>query len=294
MQISKKHLTIIGILFYLAGMVSCASLNVFMVEAINDYNLPIMEVMFFRQLFIFLFLLPIMVKNRFNFFEKTALKENFKRNLMLSFSTSLLYIGMSRIPLNEATSITFLTPILAVFLAVKLLGEKAPRTINYAFVIAIIGVLIVKKPSFSENDAMLGYGALLLYTCIRSYVVIIDKRLTTTFTPMTMMFYSCIILGLFAGCFFPLFIAVPLSALKYIAISGFLFFVEYYCIFRALKLCNAVILQPLDFSKLIFTMIFSYIFLGQQVNAHQIIGGSIIILGYLIVFIETKIKNTAK
>ena len=206
----------------------------------------------------------------------------------------LNYVGMSRVPVNDATAISFLTPMIAGFLAVKLLGEKAPKSINYAFIVAIIGVIVIKRPTFDIDNATIGYLALLAYTCIRAYIVILDKRLTSKFDPMTMMFYSCIILGLFAGCFFPFFIKVPLSALKYIAISGFLFFVEYYCIFRALKLCNAVILQPLDFSKLIFTMIFSYIFLGQQVNAHQIIGGSIIILGYLIVFIETKIKNTAK
>ena len=294
MQLSQRQLTITGILFYLIGVASCSSLNVFMVEAINEYGIPILEVMFLRQFFIFIFLVPLMIKRRFHFFDKTSLRSNAIRNILLSISTFLIYVGMSRVPVNDATAISFLTPMIAGFLAVKLLGEKAPKSINYAFIVAIIGVIVIKRPTFDIDNATIGYLALLAYTCIRAYIVILDKRLTSKFDPMTMMFYSCIILGLFAGCFFPFFIKVPLSALKYIAISGFLFFVEYYCIFRALKLCNAVILQPLDFSKLIFTMIFSYIFLGQQVNAHQIIGGSIIILGYLIVFIETKIKNTAK
>ena len=279
-----------GVLFYLLAMLTTVLLNIFVKSAIVKFKLPTTEVLCLRQAIIVVCLLPVMIKLKFNFFDKTSLKPNLIRNILFSFSTLLLYLGMSKVPLNDATAITFLTPIIGSFLAVTLLKEKTSKTIWIALLLAVIGVLVVKKPSFQDKDFILGYGPLFLCVIIRGYIVILNKRLAGKFSTMTLLFYTHIIMLLFSLCFVKQFIAVPVEALKYIVGAAFLFFVEYFLIFKAYKISNASTLQPLEFSRLIFMMILSSLLLDENITTNQVIGGSIIIGGYLVMIFAKK-KN---
>ena len=270
----------VGVLLYLAAMLVTVLLNIFVKKAITQFKLPTWEVLCIRQMFIVIGLLPLMVKNKFNFFDKAAFKPNVFRNILFAFSTFLLYTGMARVPLNDATAITFLTPILGSILAVKLLQEKPSKTLWIALVLSVIGVVVVKKPGFNNPELLIGYSALLVTTVIRGYIVVLNKRLSNQFDTMTMLFYTHIVMFLVALCFCKQFVPVPFEAFKYLAGAGLLFFVEYYLIFKAYKHCTASNLQPLEFTRLIYMMIFSALLMGEMVNINQIVGGVIILSGF--------------
>ena len=288
MKISTSN---IGILLYLSAMLATVLLNIFVKSAIVKFHLPTIEVLCIRQTIIVLFLIPVMIKMKFNFFDKTTLKPNLIRNLLFSFSTLLLYTGMSKVPLNDATAITFITPIIGSILAVKLLNEKTSKAIWIALFLAIIGVMVVKTPSFQDENFITGYGALFLCVIVRGYIVILNKKLAGKFSTMTLLFYTHTVMLLFSLCFFAKFVAVPIASLKYIAGAAVLFFIEYYLIFKAYKLSNAITLQPLEFSRLIFMMILSELLLNENITINQIIGGALIISGYLFMLITKKQKQ---
>ena len=286
----KLSQNIIGIALYCGAMFFTVLLNIFVKTAIKNFNLPTIEVLCCRQTMIVLFLIPLMIKRKFNFFDKISFKPNVIRNVLFSITTFALYIGMSRVPLNDATAMTFLTPIIGSVLAVKLLGEKASKMIWIALTLSIIGVLIIKKPTFEDEDIMLGYGALLFAVIIRGYIVILNKRLASKFDTMTMLFYTHIVMLLMSLLFIPQFVKIPIDAFKYIAGAGMLFFIEYYLIFKAYKYCNAITLQPFDFSRLIIMMIMSDLLLNEAVQLNQIIGGLVIISGYGFMLLEKRRK----
>ena len=284
--------TIKGSMLYLTAMFVTVTLNIFVKSAIVKFNLPTIEVLCCRQAIIVLFLLPLMIKRKFNFFDKDSFKPNIFRNLLFSASTFAMYCGMARVPLNDATAITFLAPIIGSVLAVKLLHEKASKTIWIALILAMIGVLVVKTPNFNDNENILfGYGALMIAVIIRGYVVILNKKLADKFDTMTMLFYTHIIMLLTSLLFAPQFIAIPLESMKYIAGASLLFFIEYYLIFKAYKLCKATTLQPFDFSRLLYMMIMSNLLLGETTNSNQVIGGLIIVSGYAIMLLKKKITS---
>lgn len=277
-----------GSLIYLSAMFVTVMLNIFVKSAIVKFHLPTVEVLCCRQVIIVLFLLPLMIKRKFNFFDKTAFKPNVTRNILFSISTFALYAGMSRIPLNDATAITFLTPIIGSILAVKCLGEKASKSIWVALILSMMGVLIIKKPGFGNDDILLGYSALMLSVTIRGYIVVLNKRLANSFDTMTMLFYTHIVMLLTSLLFVFDFVRIPVEAIKYIAGASLLFFIEYYLIFKAYKLCNAITLQPFDFSRLLYMMIMSDLLLNETVQRNQIIGGLVIVGGYMIVLAEKR------
>lgn len=290
---NKKTL---GVLFYLIGMFLCVMLNTTMKRTINVFNLPTYEILCIRQLAIVVFLIPLMIKHKFNFFNKKALKPNLYRNVLFSLSLGLLYVGISRVPLNDSTAISFLTPIIGSLLAVKLLGEKASKAIWVALVLSIIGMLIIKKPEFNDKHLLVGYGALLVAVVVRGYIVVLNKKLTSKFDTMTILFYNNIILFLVSCCFFYQFKPIGFVELKWILLIGFMFFAEYWFIFKAYKYTSAVILQPLDFSRLIFMMFVSGLMMGETTTINQVIGGLVIFSGYVVmlVFGDNKKKEIQK
>ena len=280
----------IGMLLYLSGMFCCVVLNIFMKISMTKFNLPTSEALFIRQAIIVFCFIPLMVKKKFNFFNKESLKPNLIRNSLFALSTLLLYTGISKVPLNDATAISFLTPIIGSVFAVKILKEKSSKFLWIALFLSIIGVFVIKKPGFNDEDILLGYGVLLLAMFIRGYIVILNKRLTNKFDVFTMLFYTHIIMFLMYLLFFKQFKPIPLDCFKYIIGASFLFFCEYFLIFSAYKKCSAISLQPLEFSRLLFMMVLSYLILNEQVSTNQIIGGFIIVSGFILVIIDKRRK----
>ena len=283
----------IGMLLYLLAMLTTALLNIFGKKVIVLYHLPIWEVLFLRQILIIIFLLPLMIKMKFNFFDKTAFKPNVIRSIFFSFSTFLIYSGMSRVPLNSATAITFIFPILASILSVKILKEKTSKFIWFALIIAMLGTLIMKPPSFSSEN-IIGYTALFVFVFVRAIVVIMQKQMASKFDTMIMLFYTHIIMLLVPLFFFFQFKPVPIEALGYIVLLSFLFFIEYYLILKAYKFALAVKLQPLNFSRLLFVMILSPLIIGEETTIQQFIGAMVILFGFILVLFDHKKQNRNK
>ena len=283
-----------GLVCYLIAMFVTVVLNIFVKCAIVKFNLPTTEVLCCRQTIIVFFLLPLMIKRKFNFFDKEAFKPNVFRNVIFSLGTFALYIGMSKVPLNDATAITFLTPIIGSILAVRLLGERASKSIWIALVLSIIGVFIIKKPGFNDEDILLGYGALLLAVLARGYVVVLNKRLASKFDTMTMLFYTHTVMLFMSLLSAGQFVKIPFDAIKYIFGASVLFFIEYFLIFKAYKYCSAITLQPFDFSRLLFMMIMSDLLLNEKVTGNQVLGGLVILSGYAIIIAYKKISAKTK
>ena len=277
-----------GVLLYTFGMLITVLLNIVIKFITTEYKIPTIEVLFVRQCFLVLFLTPLMVKRKFNFFNKRSLKPNLIRNILFSIGTFLLYSGMAIVPLNDATAITFLTPIIGTILSIKILGEKCSKSIFIAVLLALIGMFIVKRPTFDNKNLFYGYCFLFVCVFIRGYVVVLNKKLTNQFDIFTLLFYTHIIMLLCSFLYFPFFVKFDILALKYIFIACVLFFLEYFILFKAYKYCQATTLQPFEFSKLIFMMFFSSLFLNEPTTLNQIVGGIVIVSGYFFIILKKK------
>lgn len=80
----------------------------------------------------------------------------FGRGLAVSVATLCFFMGVMAMPLADATAIQFTSPILTALLAPLVLGEKTPKAVWLALVLAFSGVLVVLRP----NVVALGVVAL--------------------------------------------------------------------------------------------------------------------------------------
>ena len=90
-------------------------------------------------------------------FRLTRWRWHLLRGLGVAVATVAFFSALFVMPMAEATSISFTSPILTALLAAPILGERLKPVSLVAMLLAFIGVVIVLRPSFAE----LGLTALL-------------------------------------------------------------------------------------------------------------------------------------
>ena len=286
--------TILGIIFYCIGMFITTFISVFVKKTMLEYKLPSWEVVFIREIFVIMTLFPFMIKYKFKFFQKNAFGLNLFRNILYFLSTILFYQVITKLPMNTCISIEFLVPVIAGIFAMIFLKEKGTKMTWIALLICIFGALIVKTPSFSSDGEFYAYLLLIVVILLRGGIICCNGKLASIFNTSSIMFYSNIMLFLMSAMFFTEFIKPHPMAIFILGIAGLLYCLEYFLIFTAHKWCTVLTLQPCEFSKMLFSIILSYVVLGEQTTQNQIIGSLVIVIGFSVMIFGKKYIETKK
>ena len=291
----KIDKTLLGVICYLSGMFISVAISIFVKKIMVQYKLPAWEVVFIRHSIIVALLIPFMVKFKFNFFNKYALKLNTIRNLFYFASTITFYIVMTKLPVNDCISIEFLVPVFAGIFAMILLREKGSKIMWLALAICILGAGVVKRPTMSNKAEFYAYLMLFAVVLMRAMTITLNGKLATEFKTSTIVFYTNIMMLIMSSFFCMTFIKPHPMAILILFFSAIFYCIEYILIFTAHKWCTVLTLQPCEFSKMLYSIVLSSLVLGEATTKNQIYGSIIILIGFYIMVIGKKnieIKKT--
>jgi drug/metabolite transporter (DMT)-like permease len=245
-----------------------------------------------RNFFGLLFFAPQIIKDY-----KSVLKTNkphlhFFRGLNGLVSTLIWFHVVAILPLSEAVSISFLTPILTTIVAIIFLKEKFKLSTLIGGLIGFIGILIILRPGFKEFNPAYFYAFASVISWTFSNLTI--KAMTKTEKPKTIAVYMSFMILIFS-------IPLALPHLQTISLENFLFFTalgivsNLTVIFTAKSYAKAElsVLQPFDFMRLIFIAIISYFAFGEVIDFWVALGSLVILFGVLIVLPKRRNKKLA-
>jgi len=198
------------------------------------------------------------------------------------------FLGIAFIPLAEVFAIEFTTPIWTAILAVVFLGERATRGRIATIIIGFVGILIILRPGAEviSIPALAVLGAAIGYACSYAFT----KSLGRTDTPLTIIFFMTVIQLPMA--FFPALTdwSLPSPALWPWAVTvGVAALSAHYCIARALRLADAIVVVPMDFLRLPLIAIVGVLVYAEPLDPWVLAGGVIIFAGNLI-----NVRNSAR
>jgi drug/metabolite transporter (DMT)-like permease len=124
-------------------------------------RLPVLEILFLRQMFLFLMLTPILTKEFPGTFRTKRLKLHLARCAVSIFAMVTGFTAIVHLPLAEATAISFSRALFATLLAVLVLRELVGVRRWGATIIGFIGVLIIIQPS---SDGINAYALLAIFS----------------------------------------------------------------------------------------------------------------------------------
>jgi len=153
----------------------CLSLMAAIVKFLG--HLPVMEIIFFRNLTIML-IVPIILKNKKIPFWGNNKPLLLLRSLFSSFAAIAYFYTITVMVLTDAVTIKQLSPIFIILLASIFLGEKIGFKKITIFILAFLGALLVVKPGFHLDIYPAVIALLGAISTAGSHVAVRSLRLT--------------------------------------------------------------------------------------------------------------------
>ncbi|MDC0232414.1 DMT family transporter [Pelagibacteraceae bacterium] len=260
----------------------------------SDFNT--FQIVFFRCFF---GLFPVLIMM---YITKSSLKTN-KINLHLlragiaCLAMFSFFKAFGILPLADVSSISFASIMIITILAIFILSEKVGIRRWIAIFFGFIGVLIVFRPGtslFSYYSLLPLFGAVAL-----SFAIIIMKKLLSYDTPPTCSFYLHAFVALIYLPFLIINWQQPSFNLWIMLIGmGFCGGIAQILLTNAYRLSTVNLLQPFDYTAIIWAITFGLIFFNDYPDRYVIIGSIVIVIStYYIIYREIKLGkkiNTLK
>jgi len=268
------------------------SIVVALVRHLNQ-NFHIFFIVMMRNLFGLIFLLPQFIKNRGTIFKTKNIYLHVFRGGNGTISMFFWFYAVNSLPLSEAVSLSFLTPIVTTIASMIFLKEKVSKNIFMASFISFIGVIIILRPGFHKFDEgyIFSFCSIIFWT-ISNLIV---KTMTKTDKPQTIVAHMTFFMFIFSMPFaLPYLAPLNFTAFVEFFILGIISNISYKLIAEAYSKNELSILQPFDFSRLIFTSLVAYFIFDEKLDIWVFVGSLIILFGLILIVKKKSAKSQKK
>ena len=209
------------------------------------------------------------------------------RAVLATVMLYLLFFGLTRIPLAQAIGLTFLAPIIALFLARPMLGErignsaKLAAALGFGGVLAVVGGEIIANGSDSD---LLGISAVLAFAVLYALNLILQRMQALIAEPPEIVFYQNVLVLLILLVAAPFALVWPANTNQWIgsALAALLAVGSLLLLSRAYRLADAQRLINIEYTAFIWAAILGWWFFDEAVTARTLLGTGLIVLGCLV------------
>ena len=269
-MISQKSIAIIYMIISGFSFVIMHSAAKYLSEQIH-----IFEITFLRCALVIVVLTPIIFKEGKSIFITKQPKFQIYRIITNSIAMLCFFYGLTLTTLSQVTALNLTVPIFTTLLAYFFLKEKLRKHRLFALFVGFLGTIIVLRPDISIN---IGGILILISALIWSVSLIFIKRLTETDSSVTISLYAGV--GMIPATFvaaYPYLIMPNLyqfSIIFFIAVTGT---IAQTLLNSAFKRGELAFLLPLDYLKLIWSVLIGYTIFVESTPYTLWIGGFLIV-----------------
>lgn len=245
-------------------------------------SLHTFEVAFFRSFFGMLAALPLLYKHGPGLLRTRQLPRYFVRCVLGTLSMFCGFWAIGNLPLAQAVSLSYSTPLFVTIAAVLWLGEQVRVRRWSAVVLGFIGVLIIVRPGTAEFSA----GTLIaISAAIISGIVAIQIKQLSYSEPADRIVILTTILWVPMSLVPALFVWEWPHGIVWLWVvcAGVLGTAGHMLWTRALKLGDVSALTPISFMQLPIVAVFGFFLFGEDLDRWTVLGAAIIFIanGYI-------------
>jgi len=233
------------------------------------------EIAFFRNVFGFMFALPLLWRHGIGVLRTQKLPLYLMRCSIGIVSMMAGFWAIVNLPLAQAISLSYSTPLFVTIGAVLVLGEVVRARRWTAVIIGFIGVLVIIRPG---GDSFTAASLVALLAAAMSAIVAISiKFLSRTEHPDAIVLYTSMLwipMSLIPA-WFVWQMPVGITWL-WIVLAGFFGTAGHMCWTRSLKLGDASMLAPISFMQLPVVAVAGYLLFDESIGRWTLLGAAII------------------
>jgi len=193
----------------------------------------------------------------------------------LVLSIAGLFVGLTYLPIADATAIGFTGPLFITALSVPFLGERVGWHRWLAVVVGLAGVLVIVRPGGAvwHWSAGMALGGAVCFAVFQ----ILTRRIAGLERHQTTLLYTSIAGTFWASVLVPFFWTPPtLQHWGIFLVIGAMGAAAHFCMIQAFSNAQASLLAPFNYSKLIWVTILGYLVFDDLPGLDTVIGSTVI------------------
>jgi len=218
----------------------------------------------------------------------TIMRLHVERGVVSGVMALAFFYALTKLPLAEAIALSFIAPLLALYLAHLLLGETIRREAIVASLLGLVGTVVIVGGRIGEGefdaDAALGLAALGFSAVLYAYNFIVIRRQSQLAGPVEIATFHSGIGGLVLLVFAPFAWETPgIDVMGGIVAAGVLTVAGSMAIAWAYAREEAQALVPIEYSGFVWASLFGWLFFREEVTLPTLAGAALIVAGCWIV-----------
>lgn len=208
------------------------------------------------------------------------------RGTIAAFMATCFFWGLARVPLAEAIALSFIAPLITLYLAAALLGEKISRGAIFATILGFVGVLVILSARVTgdyQPEVLKGSAAILVSAVLYAYNLVLQRKQAQLASPIEIVFFQNLTAGAVLLLAAPWLAVVPaVSHAPAIVGSTVLAIVSLLLLSWAYARAEAQVLVSVEYTAFVWAAIFGWYFFGEAVSLATLIGTVLIVGGCII------------
>lgn len=225
---------------------------------------------------------------------RAGMRVHLLRGFVASIMAVSFFYGVARVPLAEAIALSFIAPLIALYLAVVLLGETVGRHSIIASVLGVCGVAVLLVARIMNDDGgprqLDGVAAILLSAVFYAWNIILMRQQALLAPPAEVAFFQNVTAGGFLLLALPvillidssIFVVPDASHWPMLVLSAFLAFASLFLLSWAYGRAEAQLLVTVEYTAFIWAAIMGAIFYDEAVTLTTLAGAALIVTGCII------------
>jgi drug/metabolite transporter (DMT)-like permease len=216
-----------------------------------------------------------------------ALRVHYQRSLVVAAMAPPFFWGLVRLPIAEAIALSFIAPLIALYFASLLLGERIRRMAILASLLGIAGVVVIAAGRFGQGaftrDSLLGMAAILTSAVLYALNLVLQRRQALLAGPLEIAFVQNLFVAVIFTVPLPWLFAMPdIAAVKLILLAAVLALAALLLLSWGYARAEAQVLMPIEYTGFAWAALYGWLFFGETVSPAMVAGAALIVIGCLI------------
>lgn len=213
-----------------------------------------------------------------------VLRIHLKRGVVVAFMAYTFFFALVRLPLAEAIALSFIAPLIALYLAALLLGETIERRAIVAALLGLAGVVVIIGSKLGtthvDHDAMVGLGAMVFSAVLYAWNLVIQREQALVAGPTEVATFQNGIVALTLLPLAPFLFAMPeAGAWRDIGAAALLATGAAILLAWAYARAEAQVLVPVEYTAFLWAALFGWLFFREELGPGTVAGAVLIVIG---------------
>lgn len=196
----------------------------------------------------------------------------------------LFFIAVVRLPLAEGIAISFVSPLIALYLAAVVLGERIRRQAVAASLLGLGGVAVIVADRLgtarADGETLIGVAAVLASAVLYAFNLVLQRKLALVAGPIEVALFQNLIIGGLLALFAPWLAVMPDGpTFGAIALGAVLATSALALLAWAYARAEAQVLMPIEYTAFLWAAVMGWYFFAEPVGLATLVGAVLIVIG---------------